>query len=87
MDVWYPLYKYPLKKEQDEKDIVTDAALLHILNHIVNSSERIKKNNEKVKNAEEPQAAFQDQGFVRPKVLILAPLDIKQRRLLIGLFR
>ncbi|KAI8107879.1 hypothetical protein M9435_002906 [Picochlorum sp. BPE23] len=73
MDVWYPLYKYPLKKEQDEKDIVTDAALLHILNHIVNSSERIKKNNEKVKNAEEPQAAFQDQGFVRPKVLILAP--------------
>lgn len=65
----------------DEKDIVTDVALLHILNHIVNSSERIKKNNEKVKHAEEPQAGFQDQGFVRPKVLILAPLRHQAKKI------
>lgn len=51
--------------------------MLHILNHVAQSAERIKKNNEKLKslqqNKKEIEDIPRDQGFVRPKVLILLP--------------
>ncbi len=98
MDVLYPLHRYPT--EACARDPITDAALLHIINHIVVSGDVIKKNNvrlEKSRNAGrsygsrgeddgddgdgrdgadsdgDEDIVCRDQGFVRPKVLILAP--------------
>lgn len=58
--------------------------LLHILNHVFKTRDRVMKNNEKIrayndalkngtlkKGAVEPE--FRDQGFTRPKALILLP--------------
>ncbi|CCH59423.1 hypothetical protein TBLA_0B05970 [Henningerozyma blattae CBS 6284] len=44
---------------------------LHVLNHIYKTRDRILKNNSKVQD--NPDAEFLDQGFTRPKVLIVAP--------------
>lgn len=58
--------------------------VLHILNHVFKTRDRVMKNNEKIKNfndslkngtlkkgATEPE--FRDQGFTRPKALVLLP--------------
>ena len=93
MDMLYPLHRYPTAVAA--KDPVMDAALLHIINHIVVSGDVIKKNNERLEKSrkstrkqrdtvgdgakgesdvdEEEDIICRDQGFVRPKVLILAP--------------
>ena len=73
LDVAYTMHKYP--SSAGTGDYVTDAALLHIINHIVVSGDKIKKNSDKLKNSqqEDQGSEYQDQGFVRPKVLILAP--------------
>ena len=73
MDVTYPLLKYPHSLEETARDEITDASLLHIINHITTCAEKIKKNNEKLEKNKDAGANYQDQGFVRPKVLILAP--------------
>ena len=73
MDVVYPLLKYPTSMEETARDEVTDASLLHIINHITSCAEKIKKNNEKLEKNQNDEETYQDQGFVRPKVLILAP--------------
>lgn len=58
----------------DSPDPILDATILHILNHISKSADRIRKNNEKIKNGlEEAEKVPRDHGFVRPKVLILLP--------------
>jgi hypothetical protein len=49
-------------------DVILDAYLLHIINHINASAARIKKNNEALKagaESDEPR----DQGFTRAKVI------------------
>ncbi len=92
MDVLYPLHRYPT--EAVASDPIMDAALLHIINHIVASGDVIKKNNSRLeKNGKggrshggrgkdsgngtdsdgDEDIVCRDQGFVRPKVLILAP--------------
>lgn len=75
LDIMYPLQKYPNNIEETARDDATDATLLHVINHIITSAEKIKKNNEKLekRKTEETSTEYQDQGFVRPKVLILAP--------------
>lgn len=75
MDIVFPLHKYPNRTEETAKDDVTDATLVHIINHIANSADIIKKNNDKRDKQKDGDETIpsQDQGFVRPKVLIMAP--------------
>ncbi|KAG4303190.1 hypothetical protein PCK1_000528 [Pneumocystis canis] len=46
---------------------------LHILNHIYKTRSHILKNNEKLNHSQNLQIEYRDQGFTRPKVLILLP--------------
>ncbi|GAV56032.1 hypothetical protein ZYGR_0AZ02040 [Zygosaccharomyces rouxii] len=63
------LYEYG-DYEQDE-DQYRDLYALHVLNHIYKTRDRILKDNQKI--ASNPDGEFLDQGFTRPKVLIVAP--------------
>ncbi|GAQ80028.1 protein with digestive organ expansion factor domain [Klebsormidium nitens] len=74
----------------EESDSISDAVLLHTLNHVIKTRERIVKNNTKLhkKPSADTDAAGReegpadtlpddtaprDQGFTRPKVLIVLP--------------
>ncbi|KAL3683520.1 hypothetical protein R1sor_001542 [Riccia sorocarpa] len=65
----------------DHEDLsITDAYILHILNHLTKSRDLVTKNNEKIHNASSGSSSSQtlldpprDQGFTRPKVLVLLP--------------
>ncbi|KAJ3216012.1 rRNA-binding ribosome biosynthesis protein utp25 [Dinochytrium kinnereticum] len=48
---------------------------LHIMNHIFKTRDRVMKNNARVKetSTESDERDFKDQGFTRPKVLLLLP--------------
>ena len=54
-----------------------DAVLLHIANHVAKSADLVRKNNAAADAARDSGAAVEevprDQGFVRPRVLVLAP--------------
>lgn len=58
--------------------------ILHVLNHVFKTRDRVMKNNEKIKKYNEalksgtlkkgtPEPELRDQGFTRPKALILLP--------------
>ncbi|KAG6543850.1 hypothetical protein Mapa_014690 [Marchantia paleacea] len=65
----------------NHEDVTTmDAYILHILNHLTKSRDMIQKNNEKLHHASSGGFSLQsvvdpprDQGFTRPKVLVLLP--------------
>ncbi|KAM7272648.1 hypothetical protein ACFE04_027311 [Oxalis oulophora] len=64
-------------KGVEEDSAVMEAYLTHSLNHIFKTRDLVKKNNSKIaKNREGALTddGFLDQGFTRPKVLILLPL-------------
>ncbi|KAG9449276.1 hypothetical protein H6P81_009241 [Aristolochia fimbriata] len=65
----------------EEDAVIMDAYIMHVLNHVFRSRDAVKKNNAKL--AKRPNNGrdellcsdgFLDQGFTRPKVLILLPL-------------
>jgi U3 small nucleolar RNA-associated protein 25 len=59
----------------DAPDAEMDAVLLHALNHVLQTADRIKKNNERAAAANvDPDSLPRDQGFTRPKVLFLLPM-------------
>ncbi|QLQ77975.1 hypothetical protein HG537_0A02220 [Torulaspora globosa] len=63
------LYEYE-SYEKDEQDY-RDLYALHVLNHIYKTRDRILKNNQRI--GENTDAEYLDQGFTRPKVLIVVP--------------
>ncbi|KAL3155972.1 hypothetical protein ABBQ32_012964 [Trebouxia sp. C0010 RCD-2024] len=71
MDLFLPNHPYPARP--DAEDHVLDACLLHCINHCSKTAELIKKNNQEAK-ADPDSEAPRDQGFTRPKVLILLPM-------------
>ncbi|KIW27293.1 uncharacterized protein PV07_07044 [Cladophialophora immunda] len=51
-----------------------DLSCLHALNHIFKTRDRVLKNNAKLSSTSSDEALdFRDQGFTRPKVLIMVP--------------
>ncbi|KAB2027005.1 hypothetical protein ES319_D05G004000v1 [Gossypium barbadense] len=68
-------------KGLEEDSNIMDAYLMHSLNHIFRTRDLVRKNNAKIDkhqmNGKEeilPGDNFLDQGFTRPKILILLPL-------------
>lgn len=68
-------------KGQEEDSSILDAYIMHSLNHVFRTRDIVSKNDSKL--AKHPEIAdseifdgdsFRDQGFTRPKVLILLPL-------------
>lgn len=59
----------------DKQDMeIMNAYLLHVLNHVLKTRDLVIKNNEKKGTTTMAEEAPRDQGFTRPKVLILLPL-------------
>lgn len=76
-DVLYPYNTF--EKVEDYRKLYT----LHAVNHVLKTRDRVIKNNtklsiqkEKIKNGEmkiEDEQEFRDQGFTRPRILVLLP--------------
>lgn len=62
------LYEYESYSDEDQ---YRDLYALHIMNHIYKTRDRILKNNQKLQ--ENADQDLLDQGFTRPKVLIVVP--------------
>lgn len=67
-------------KGREEDSQIMDAYLMHSLNHIFRTKDLVSKNDSKLSKYQEcaqdeipPGDAFLDQGFTRPKVLIVLP--------------
>ncbi|GAA94542.1 uncharacterized protein L969DRAFT_83896 [Mixia osmundae IAM 14324] len=62
----------------DERDALRAAAAMHAMNHIYKTRSKVLKNNEYLAKKEETlkgkERETRDQGFTRPKVLVLLPL-------------
>ncbi|GAU39089.1 hypothetical protein TSUD_321600, partial [Trifolium subterraneum] len=68
--------KRPFYLKGHEDTSVMDAYIMHSLNHVFKTRDCVKKNDVKLAKLEEgaDSERFRDQGFTRPKVLILLPL-------------
>lgn len=63
------LYEY--KSYGRDEDEYRDLYTLHVLNHVYKTRDRILKNNQRLHD--NPDIEYLDQGFTRPKVLIVVP--------------
>jgi len=78
-DLLWPARPYPAARPLTDPDPVMDAYLVHIASHVVAAAARVRKGNERVAAAaaaagdEGAAAPPRDQGFARPKALILLP--------------
>lgn len=59
-DLLYPCRGYPTSPLMDAPDPELDAVLLHVINHVARSSDRIKKNNEKLSADKERKKKFKN---------------------------
>lgn len=58
---------------RENRDELFNILSLHLLNHVLTSRGRIQRNNKKTKDNVDTAESLRDQGFTRPKVLILLP--------------
>lgn len=70
-DLFLPNHPYPVRS--DYEDPILDACLLHCINHCSKTAELIKKSNQQAKTDPDFEPP-RDQGFTRPKVLVLVPM-------------
>ncbi|XP_010539417.1 PREDICTED: U3 small nucleolar RNA-associated protein 25 [Tarenaya hassleriana] len=80
-DIFHSNKKPFYNRGLEEDSCSMDAYLMHSLNHIFRTRDLVKKNEAKIAKHQETSAeevlcddAFLDQGFTRPKVLILLPM-------------
>lgn len=65
------LYYY--KQTLNNIDSIRFVYCLHIANHILKTHTRILRHNAKLKNKDDVPDEYRDQGYVRPKILVLLP--------------
>eukprot|EP00892_Ulva_mutabilis_P002218 jgi/Ulvmu1/11998/UM083_0009.1 len=65
---------HPYAKSADSLSSEESATLLHAVNHISKKMELVKKNNQRLATVSLDKSDTRDQGFVRPIVLLLAPM-------------
>ena len=75
-DVYYP--NRPNTGDHGEQ--LRFVICLHLINHVLKTRTRILAHNAKLK--ENPDLDYQDQGFTRPKVLIIVPFRESVRRII-----
>lgn len=63
---------YPSRTIENEKELQR-LYTLHVLNHIYKTRDKAIRNNQKIAADPEAELELRDQGFTRPKVLVLLP--------------
>jgi hypothetical protein len=71
-DIVHTCHPYPSAAQQLSPE--ESAALLHAANHVCKKMDIVKKNHERLEKEAVDSIAARDQGFVRPQVLLLAPM-------------
>jgi len=69
------------ERSRERGESVREVYTLHCLNHVLRTRTRILNNNAKQAAREEGEERLRDQGFTRPKVLIIAPFRESCRRI------
>lgn len=75
-DVYYP----NRTNTEDVGEQIRFVTCLHLINHVLKTRSRILSHNSNLK--ENPDLDYQDQGFTRPKVLIIVPFREHVRRII-----
>lgn len=75
----FPMFNYqdiifPGRSHANEEE-VTNLYTLHLINHVLKTRDRVVKNNSKLSahDGDDGDVEYRDQGFTRPKVLVLLP--------------
>eukprot|EP01083_Nonionella_stella_P195607 720421_1 len=76
-DLWVSV-----RSSENEKSL-EEVTMLHVINHVLKTRDRITKNNTKLKSSEKSSTELEcrDQGFTRPTVLFLVPFRNSAYRL------
>jgi U3 small nucleolar RNA-associated protein 25 len=77
---YYDIYYPNRTNTNDVGEQLRFVICLHLINHVLKTRSRILSHNEKLK--ENPDLNYHDQGFTRPKVLIIVPFRESVRRII-----
>jgi U3 small nucleolar RNA-associated protein 25 len=77
---YYDIYYPNRTNTNDVGEQLRFVTCLHLINHVLKTRSRILSHNSKLK--ENPDLDYHDQGFTRPKVLIIVPFRESVRRII-----